>query len=556
MSEITVYIARQIRTMNPSLPVASAVAVRDDLIIEVGSLETMAPWLAAHPHQIDERFKDHVLMPGFIDPHLHPSLAAMLLPLHFITAMEWKLPDRTARAVKGHDEYLAAVKEIDASLVEPGEPLITWGYHKIWHGEVNRTVLNQLSETRPIIVWQRSFHEVIANDAAIDWMGLERAELEKHPQVNLQTGAFYESGLSVAMAGMNKYLLNPAQFRHGLELTKQSIRRGGHTTIADLAMPLADMDREWPVLLEVLDTDDTPFRVQYVPRGALRGLAPGADQDELDRVASMKQYNTHRLAFQNGVKLFADGGFFAELMQLQAPGFIDGHEGEWMVPPETFKKLARLYWHAGYRIHAHCTGDLGLELALDTLEELQFERPRVNHRFTIEHFGVSTPEQVRRIADLGAIVSANVYYLHELGDAYWQHSIGYERASQMARLGTLARHNVTFALHTDFTMAPALPLNSAWVAVNRISESGKVLAPEERITIEQAMRAITIDAAYVLGMEHSIGSIRAGKKADFTVLEADPFETAPEDLKDIPIWGTVFEGRPFPLEQSAADSLK
>ena len=96
-------------------------------------------------------------------------------------------------------------------------------------------------------------------------------------------------------------------------------------------------------------------------------------------------------------------------------------------------------------------------------------------------------------------------------------------------------------------MAPALPLNSAWVAVNRLSEGGSVMCPEECMTVEQAMRAITIDAAYVLGMEHEVGSIRAGKKADFTVLEADPFEVAPRELKDIPIWGTVFEGQPAPL---------
>jgi len=189
-SEMTVYTARRIRTMNPSLPIATAVAVRDGMIIEVGSLETMAPWLKAHSHRIDDRFNEHVLMPGFIDPHLHPSLAAMLLPLHFITAMDWRLPDRLARAVKGNEAYVQALKEIDASLLDPAEPLITWGYHKIWHGDIDRTGLNQLSSTRPIIVWQRSFHEVIANDAAIDWMGLERTELERHPQVNLQTGAF------------------------------------------------------------------------------------------------------------------------------------------------------------------------------------------------------------------------------------------------------------------------------------------------------------------------------------------------------------------------------
>ena len=86
MSEITVFTARKIRTMNPSMPEASAVAVRDGQIIEVGTLQTMKPWLDAHPHRIDESFADHVLMPGFIDPHLHPSLGAVLLSCHFITA--------------------------------------------------------------------------------------------------------------------------------------------------------------------------------------------------------------------------------------------------------------------------------------------------------------------------------------------------------------------------------------------------------------------------------------------------------------------------------------
>ncbi|MDP6344680.1 MAG: amidohydrolase family protein, partial [Alphaproteobacteria bacterium] len=77
---------------------------------------------------------------------------------------------------------------------------------------------------------------------------------------------------------------------------------------------------------------------------------------------------------------------------------------------------------------------------------------------------------------------------------------------------------------------------------------GEVMAAEERLTLDQALRAVTIDAAYILGMEHEVGSIRAGKKADFTVLEQDPYEVPVENLKDIPLWGTVFEGRPFPIE--------
>ncbi len=551
MSEITVFTAKIIHTMNPSLPTATAVAVRGGMIIEVGTPETMGPWLDAHPHHIDDRFQDKVLLPGFIDPHLHPSLAAVLLPMHFITAMEWKLPDRVVPPVRGHNAYFDRLQEIESSLSDPGEPLMTWGYHQIWHGRMNRAALNAISTERPIVVWQRSYHEIYANDAAIAWMGLDEDTMDRHPQIDAAEGRFFESGKAVASTAMRDYLLAPKRFINGLKLTKQAVHAGGHTTIADLTGGSFDNEEEWQALCDTLDTDDTPFRVQMIPAGHRRANGIGDEENALKWVQSRAERNTPRLFYRDHVKLFTDGGFFAELMQVQEPGFIDGHCGEWMIAPEFFETLARTYWNAGYKIHVHCTGDLGVELALDVLEKLQWERPRFGHRFTIEHFGLSTPEQVRRVADLGALVSCNIYYVHELGEAYWKHSIGHERASQMSRLGTLARHNVTTALHSDFTMAPALPLYSAWVAVNRLGENGEVFAPEERLSLEQALRAITIDAAYVLGMEHEIGSIRAGKKADFTVLDADPYETPVENLKDVGIWGTVFEGKPHKIEPQA-----
>ncbi|MCP5181696.1 MAG: amidohydrolase [Pseudomonadales bacterium] len=542
---LRVFTARTIRTMNPSLPEATAVAVKDGMIVEVGTLDSLQPWLSRHDHVVDERFADKVLMPGFIDPHLHPSLGAILLPMHFITALEWRLPDRVVAPVVGHAAYLDRLSAIEADM-PANEPLHTWGYHHIWHGRITRTMINAISAMRPILVWQRSYHEIVMNDAAIDWLKFDRERLRQHPQVDAEAGRFYESGKLMATARMMGYLTDPERFRHGLSLVKAAIHAGGHTTIGDLTGGYFDTDDEWEAMRDVLDTPDTPFRVQMIPVGT----RPVRQIDQADAVVpwlkERASRSTARLFYRDHVKLFMDGAFFAELMQVQPPGYIDGHHGEWMFPPELTEAVARACWNAGYRIHVHCTGDLGLELALDILEKLQFERPRVNHRFTIEHFGLSTPEQVRRIADLGAIVSANVYYLHELGEAYWQHSIGHERASQMARLGTVARHNVTTALHSDFTMAPALPLFNAWVAINRVSEAGNVLGATERLTVEQAMRAITIDAAYVLGMEHEVGSIRAGKKADFTVLEQDPFTVDPMTIKDIPVWGTVFEGMPFP----------
>ncbi|MCY4665794.1 MAG: amidohydrolase family protein, partial [Acidimicrobiaceae bacterium] len=109
------------------------------------------------------------------------------------------------------------------------------------------------------------------------------------------------------------------------------------------------------------------------------------------------------------------------------------------------------------------------------------------------------------------------------------------------------RAGVRFAVHSDFPMAPAKPLNNAWVAANRLTESGAVMGANERASLDAAIRAITTNAAYVLGLEEEVGSLRWGKRADFTVLEADPYEVGVEALRDIPIWGTVFEGQKFGL---------
>lgn len=549
MSHLTVYTARKIRTMNPSFPEATAVAVRDGRIIEVGTLDSLKPWLDAHPYKIDDRFKDHILMPGFIDPHIHPTIGSMLLPCHWITAMEWQLPGKVSPAIKTHEEFIARLTEIERSMSDPDEVLIAWGYHKIWHGDVYLEELNKISNNRPIIVCQRSFHEVVANDAAIDWMEPDREEFERHEQVDLKTGRFFETGLFLAIQSIRRITMAPEWFNRGMEQMKNLMHMGGTTTVGDMAFPLYEQDFEWEALKRHFGGDDAPFRFSITPRGAadMTSFADTVDT-ELARVNAMMETSTDKLQFKNSIKLFSDGGFQAELMQLSPPGYIDGHHGEWMMAPETFEALARIFWNAGKQIHVHCTGDLGVELALITLEKLQEEKPRFNHRFTIEHFGVTTPEQAQRLKDLGGIVSAAVYYVHELGEAYWHGSIGYERAAQMSRMGTLERLGIPTAFHSDFLVSPPQPLKLAWVAVNRIAESGQVLGEIERTSLDFAMRAITIDAAYILNMENEIGSIRAGKKADFTVLEADPWETPLEKLKDIPIWGTVFEGRPFPVK--------
>ncbi|MCP4085882.1 MAG: amidohydrolase family protein [Actinomycetia bacterium] len=546
MADITIFTARRVRTMEASLPTAEAVAVRDGKILEVGTLETMRPWLDRYEYEIDDTFADHVIMPGLIDPHLHPSMAAILLPMEFTTATNWSLPWEEVGAVRSRVELLDRLVDLDTRL-DPDEPLFAWGHHPIWHGDIDRDQLNGISTTRPIIVWHRGYHSFIVNDACFEWMGVDMDAARRHPQVDTDRGAFFETGLGFAFRYMNHFILGTERFRAGLDRMRQVIHHGGQTTIGDAALGMYGFEKEWDDLKAVMERPDTPFRTQLLPFTMGPDGDDQSDQDMVDRFLALPERNTHRLRFSNHVKMFADGGFFAELLQLGFPGHLDGRHGEWMTPPERFEQIARALWNAGLNIHVHCSGDNGVELALQTLEKLQWERPRFDHRFTFEHFGVSRPQQVERLAALGAQASVQVYYVYELSRAFADNTLGYERASQMSRVGSLERAGVRFAVHSDFTMAPAKPLNNAWVAANRINESGEVMGANERASLDAAIKAITTNAAYMLGLEGEVGSLRWGKKADFTILDADPYDVGADGLNEIPIWGTVFEGEKFPI---------
>ena len=116
---------------------------------------------------------------------------------------------------------------------DTAQPLFSWGYHQIWHGGMSREILNEVSRERPVIVWQRSFHELFLNDAALVWLALSEAEVGRHPQVDYDRGRFFETGLALATQRMNPYLLAPDRFREGLRRLKQVVHYGGHTTIGE-----------------------------------------------------------------------------------------------------------------------------------------------------------------------------------------------------------------------------------------------------------------------------------------------------------------------------------
>jgi hypothetical protein len=223
------------------------------------------------------------------------------------------------------------------------------------------------------------------------------------------------------------------------------------------------------------------------------------------------------------------------------------HHGEWIMEPDQLRTYFRAYWDAGWQIHTHVNGDEGLQVLLDIMEDCQRSAPRADHRCVIVHFANSTEEQIERIARLGAIVSANPYYTVGFADKYGEYGLGPDRADAMVRSSSVLRNGIPLSFHSDLPMAPAQPLFLASCAVNRITPSGRVAGPEQRISVTQALEAVTIGAAYSWRMEHELGSVSPGKKATFTVLAGDPYEVDPTDLHLIPVVGTVYEGQWFPV---------
>lgn len=551
---VTVYTAKKILTMERSNPQATAVAVAGKRILAVGSLEEVKATLGDRQFTVNEMFNSKIILPGLIDQHLHPILGALTLATEVIATEDWVLPSRTFKSANSSAEYIARLKEADGAMKDKNEWLFSWGYQSLWHGKLDRKTLDRISSTRPIAVWQRSCHEFFLNTAAIKALGFTEEAMKGKGRVsemmNWEEGHWWETGLNLILAPLFKVFATPDRMTFGLKQMIAYLHQNGVTAYMEPgALFTPDI---WKLYQQILGSDATPFYSYFVVDARTQadsglGLAESLAATE-KQVAMAPQGKVS--FFPKQIKLFADGAIISQLMQMK-DGYTDGHHGEWMMTPETLGQRAQLYWDAGYQLHIHVNGDLGLEMVLNVLERLMRENPRAGHRSVIVHFATSTQEQIARIARLGAIVSANPYYTVGFADKFGEFGLGPQRADDMVRSASVLKRHIPLSFHSDLPMGASAPLHFVWCAVNRITPSGRVAGPEERIGVEDAFRAVTIEAAYSWQKENELGSICPGKIANFTVLDQDPFSVEPMKLNDIPIWGTVFEGGIFAIPGKA-----
>jgi|TARA_B110000116_G_scaffold126808_1_gene109900 predicted amidohydrolase YtcJ len=540
-----IIIPKTLITLDAANANSDAVMIRGSKIFAVGQQEVL---IKNFPDaEIDYSFADDVIVPGFIEHHIHPLLAAITMSSEIVAIDDWVLPNKKSNGVRDRPGYIKRLKELEKNLEGVDTPLVSWGFHHYFHGKLTRDDLDKISSDRPILIIHRSFHEFIMNSKALDLFGIKKEDLNKltpaeKELANFEQGHFSERGLIMVMPKIMEYLGSPQRIMKGFAVTEQYIHEQGVTLIAN---PGAMYNKDIQGIKNyVLGDSDTPFRSLFIP-SALYMLEHFEISDLLKETEALLKWGNGKVQYlPKQIKLFTDGAMYSQNMVLRE-GYLDGHQGVWLMEAEVFDEVFELYWDAGYQIHIHQNGDSGLDRILDTVEKNNKRNPRSDHRTTIVHFGYSASDQIDRIKELGLIVSANPYYVTVLSDLYSKVGVGYERSQEMVRLGDVARANIPLSLHSDMPMAPASPLVLMHAAVNRINYANKVAGPNQRISALNALKGVTLNAAYTINLEEDYGSVTVGKYANFTVLSDNPLTINPLKIKDIKVKGTIVEGKVF-----------
>ncbi len=546
MPDTTIFTAKKIITMNPSNPEAAAVAVRDGRILGVGTLYELRGW---GDHTLDGTFDDKVLVPGFVEAHAH-ALEGVFSSLPYVGFFDRRAPDGTVtKGLRSIPAVVERIKELDSRMEGPDETLVVWGLDPIYFPGEQLTAgdLDRVSAARPVFVLHANVHLATVNSALMREVGITsdtemegvvkdessepNGELQEIPAMSLAGDAFL--GIFRAM-GSEQSIWNYGR----------AARNAGLTTVTDLANTAITEPHTVDNWEKVVNDPAFPARVVTYSLPAM--TAASANLDEVvDALKGLQQANTDKLRF-GGIKLILDGSIQGFTAALKWPGYYDGPDhGLWQIPPEQFKDILLPLHRAGINVHVHCNGDAPVDVFIEAVEAVLREVPWIDHRHTVQHSQLASAAQYRKMAKLGLCANIFANHIWYWGDQHHEITVGPERANRMEACATAKREGVRFSIHSDAPVTPPGHLHTMWCAVNRVTPKGRVLGPEERISVYDALYACTVDAAYQLHMDHEVGSIEVGKRADFTVLESDPFEVEPLALKDIPVWGTVLGGDVF-----------
>jgi len=530
-------IVGRIATGDPAAPSAEAMAVRGGRILALGSAADL-------DGLIDPATKvlapDGVVIPGLIEPHAHIWVSLLTLEWTDLSHAVCPRFDDVVTVLKAAAQATPAGQYVLAKLFDPSlypdEPALT------------RDILDRVAIDRPIVVLNASMHFAYANSAALDAAGITDATpqprggtLEKRD--GRLTGVVGESP-AVTMLLANLPRPTAADVGSGIRRLLTEFAAAGVTSMREAMTGTLAGVSEVAVLHQLNGADRLPVRVSTAQFSTLAGCTTPAEVAQAWKAAGVTPFSGDAMVRADAWKIVADGSNQGRSGYFLQPylGETSGGHANWT--PETLREVMRAGLDDGWQLMIHTNGDAAVEFALQAAEELLpgFGDNDLRHRF--EHASVTTDDQLARMAAAGVSPSFLMDHVYYWGAAFRDTILGPGRAARLDRLASAYRAGLRPSLHSDYNVTTVHPLRSARTAVlRRLEADDSVLAPDERVSPAQALSAITADAAWQIHADDR-GTLSPGRRADFAVVDTDPWTSDPQSWDRIAVHATYIDGVP------------
>nr|WP_321353736.1 amidohydrolase [uncultured Draconibacterium sp.] len=536
-NEVKIYHGGTILTVDSDFSEAEAIAFQDDKILATGDLKSLKKAYGKKTEIVDLEGK--TMLPGFIDPHAHVLSFA---PVHFLTENIGITNFTTTNEALAHLKTIAAERAEGEWILGSGwDPSIQDGVSELTFKE-----LNAISTEHPVFVMNTSGHLAYVNEKAYEVAGItEDVVNPPGAEFSRDENGKLNGVIKNNVAYLKVWLANPAA--QSLDMTEALIsllndfNKYGVTTTSEFALGGATQSAaEADLLFAATERDDFSARVMAYP---LYTLSEKWDE------AGTKMYDGNDLAKIVGFKFIADGSNQGYTGLQREPYFHPDHAQEYGIAYmslEQLKEMAEYRAGQGWHMSLHGNGDAGIDNILDAMEYLKeqgYDLSKIRPR--IEHCSILHDDQIERMKELGVSASFLIGHVHYWGTAMRDDVFGPEKAMLLDRAASVEKAGISYTLQSDFSVTEPDMLRMIQTAVERktFKEPNYILNRDERVSVESAIRAVTIEAAWQMMSEDIIGSLEAGKYADYVILEEDPRKVDVSEISDIKVLETWMNGK-------------
>jgi predicted amidohydrolase YtcJ len=523
----TIIINAVVHTVDPAQPTAAAVAIYANRIVAVGTTKDIDKLAGPNTRTIDANKR--LLLPGFNDAHTH-----------FLSG-GFQLSSVDLRDASSPEEFAARIKAFAAKL--PKGRWITGGDwdHERWSDAKlpAKELIDSFTADTPVFVNRLDGHMALANSLALRLAGVTRQTVDPPGGVIVRDKSGEPTGvLKDAAQSFVWKVIPPASFEERLEAARAASNyaaRLGVTSVQDMSA-----GTDVGVYQTLLDRGELKTRIYAV--------SPLPSWERVARTGVRAHFGSEMLRV-GGLKGFSDGSLGSTTALFYEPYRDDpstsGIAGDEMYPEGAMLQRVREADRAGLQIMIHAIGDRANDLILSIYEQVERENGKRDRRFRIEHAQHLRPQDIPRFARDQVIASMQPY--HAIDDGRWaEKRIGKERAKTTYAFRSLLDSGAMLAFGTDWTVAPLNPLLTVYAAVTRRTIDGKNpegWVPEQKISLEETVRAYTVGSAYAEFQENVKGSITPGKLADLVLLSRDIFKIDPKEIENVKVVLTMVDGR-------------